>query len=113
MKMIEKMAVISNPLGIHARPAALIVQAAARFKSESYFSKAEVARVNGKSIMGLMMLAATQGTHIRVTADGGDAQAAIDQIKALFAHRFGEDLAADAIPKFEIVIEAIQQLVSI
>ena len=46
---------------------------------------------DGKSIVGLMMLAVTQGTHICVTADGDDAQTAINQIKALFANRFGED----------------------
>ena len=90
MKMIEKMAVISNPLGIHARPAALIVQAAARFKSEIYFSKAEVARVNGKSIMGVMMLAAEQGAQIVVESEGEDAEEAVEELVALLESQFEE-----------------------
>ena len=58
--MLEKTATINNPLGIHARPAALLVQVAARFNAEIYFSKDDVEQVNGKSIMGVMMLAASR-----------------------------------------------------
>ena len=81
---------VINRLGLHARACASLVKTTAEFDVQ-----VEVQAGNhvcdGKSIMGLMMLAATQGTLIRVTADGDDAQAAINQIEALFANRFGED----------------------
>ena len=89
MKVSQNVEVI-NRLGLHARACASLVKTTAEFDAQ-----VEVRTGNhvcdGKSIMGLMMLAATQGTHIRVTADGDDAMAAINQIKALFANRFGED----------------------
>ncbi|HIG53631.1 MAG TPA: HPr family phosphocarrier protein [Candidatus Latescibacteria bacterium] len=88
--MVEKTATINNPLGIHARPAALLVQAAARFKAEIYFSKDDVEQVNGKSIMGVMMLAAEQGAHITVKAEGEDAEAAVEVLFALLQSNFEE-----------------------
>ena len=88
--MVEKMATITNPLGIHARPAALLVQAAARFTANIYFSKGDVDQVNGKSIMGVMMLAAEQGAQITVTAEGEDAAAAVEELVALLQSNFEE-----------------------
>ena len=89
MKISQNLEVI-NRLGLHARACASLVKTTAGFDAQVEI-RTEDHVCDGKSIMGLMMLAATQGTQIRVTADGDDAQAAIDQIKALFANRFGED----------------------
>ena len=86
--MLEKTATINNPLGIHARPAALLVQAAAQFQANIYFSKGEVEQVNGKSIMGVMMLAAEQGAQVTVKAEGDDAEAAVEALVALLESDF-------------------------
>ena len=88
--MREKTATIRNILGIHARPAALLVQAAARFKADIYFSKGDVERVNGKSIMGVMMLAAEQGAQVTVRAEGEEAEAAVEALVALLESNFEE-----------------------
>ena len=86
---IEKELVINNKLGLHARPAALFVQTANQFKSDIEVQK-EDQTVNGKSIMGIMTLAAGAGTPITVRATGEDAQAAIDEITKLVEDNFGE-----------------------
>ena len=88
MKVSQNVEVI-NRLGLHARACASLVKITADFDVQIQVRAGDHV-CDGKSIMGLMMLAATQGTHLRVTADGDDAQAAINQIKALFANRFGE-----------------------
>ncbi len=88
--MVEKTATIINPLGIHARPAALLVQAAAQYTANIYFSKGDVDQVNGKSIMGVMMLAAEQGAQITVKAEGEDAAAAVEELVALLQSNFEE-----------------------
>ena len=88
--MVEKTATITNPLGIHARPAALLVQAAAQFTANIYFSRGDVDQVNGKSIMGVMMLAAEQGAQITVKAEGEDAPAAVEELVALLQSNFEE-----------------------
>jgi phosphocarrier protein len=88
--MAEKTVTINNPLGIHARPAALLVQAAAQFKADIYLSKGEVQGVNGKSIMGVMMLAAEQGAEVTVRAEGEDADAAVEELGALLQSNFEE-----------------------
>ncbi|MBT6149938.1 MAG: HPr family phosphocarrier protein, partial [Gemmatimonadetes bacterium] len=62
--MIEKTVVITNRLGIHARPATVFVQAASKHDADIFLSKGDVSRVNGKSIMGVMMLAAEQGAEV-------------------------------------------------
>jgi phosphocarrier protein len=80
---------IENRNGLHARPAAEIVKAAARFKSEVTIRRDDM-EVNGKSIMGVMMLAAEYGTTLWLRANGDDAEQAIDAIAALVASRFGE-----------------------
>jgi phosphocarrier protein len=81
---------IVNKLGIHARPAAMFVKTANRFTCDIYVEK-DGEKVNGKSIMGLMMLAAGPGSKLTVHADGSDAQAAIDEIETLIKRKFDED----------------------
>jgi phosphocarrier protein len=80
---------IINKLGLHARAAAKLTQVAAAFQSEIWISRSG-RRVNAKSIMGVMMLAAGQGTSVLVEAKGDDADAAIAAIAKLVAERFGE-----------------------
>jgi len=81
---------ILNKLGIHARPAAQFVKTANRFQSEIRVEK-DGEEVDGKSIMGLMMLAAGHGSVIVVTADGEDAEAALSAIADLISRKFEED----------------------
>lgn len=85
----QKMEII-NELGIHARPAAMFVKLASKFKSEIFVEKDDE-KVNGKSIMGIMMLAAAKGTVIKVTASGPDAKQAVEQIQELINNKFGEN----------------------
>ena len=80
---------IVNKLGIHARPAAEIVKTASRFGSNITITRDDL-EVNGKSIMGVMMLAAEQGSTIDLKADGADAEAALDALAAVIADGFGE-----------------------
>lgn len=81
---------IQNRLGLHARAAALLVQTVSQFDAEISVSKDDQT-VNGRSILGLMMLAAGQGSSIEIVAQGPDAQAALDAIAALVEARFKED----------------------
>jgi len=87
--MPERTVQIVNKLGLHARPAAEIVKTAARFKSEITIIRDEL-EVNGKSIMGVMMLAAEYRSTILIRAEGTDADAALDALAALVAAKFGE-----------------------
>jgi len=80
---------IVNKLGLHARAAAKFVTLASSFDSEIKVARGSRC-VNGKSIMGVMMLAAGKGMQIEVTADGGDEVVAITQLEQLVAQRFGE-----------------------
>ena len=80
---------IQNRLGLHARPAALFVQMANRFKSEIEVSKGRT-KVNGKSIMGIMTLAAGRGSQISIKAKGPDAAKAISSLTKLIRSNFGE-----------------------
>lgn len=87
--MISREFTINNKLGLHARPSAQLTQIAGRFKSEIYIAR-DARRVNAKSIMGVMMLAAGPGATVTVDADGPDEQAALDAIGMLITSRFGE-----------------------
>lgn len=88
--LVVKEVVVVNKLGIHARPAAMFVKAASAFTSKIFVEKdGEI--VNGKSIMGLMMLAAGPGSKIRVQADGIDAAQAINALEELVKRKFDED----------------------
>lgn len=82
--------VILNKLGLHARPAAMFVQLSSKFSSELIVEK-DSEKVNGKSIMGIMMLAAGQGSTLTVTAIGEDAVEAVDSIEKLIRDKFGEE----------------------
>jgi phosphocarrier protein HPr len=87
--MISREFRISNRLGLHARPSAQLTQVAGKFTSEIYIAKGS-RRVNAKSIMGVMMLAAGPGSTVTVDAEGPDAEQAIDAVGALITSRFGE-----------------------
>jgi phosphocarrier protein len=86
--MVEATMLIRNQLGLHARACALFVRAAARFQSEVYVARDDL-EVNGKSIMGVMMLAAEEGSTIRVRAEGPDERAALTALQELVDGKFG------------------------
>ena len=87
--MPERTVKIVNQNGLHARPAAEIVKTASRFQSDITLVRDDL-EVNGKSIMGVMMLAAEYGSTLIIRAEGPDADQALDAIAALIAARFGE-----------------------
>jgi phosphocarrier protein HPr len=87
--MLERTVRIVNKNGLHARPAAEIVKLAAKFNSEITIVKDDL-DVNGKSIMGVMMLAAEHGSDITFRAEGPDAQQALDALATLVSNKFGE-----------------------
>ena len=87
--MIKATVPISNKLGLHARASAKLTKLAGSFQSQIFLSR-NGRRVNGKSIMGVMMLAAGKGSVVTLEAEGEDAQAALDALKQLIAERFGE-----------------------
>jgi phosphocarrier protein len=89
MAVIERAAKIVNPLGMHARPAAELVKVANRFRSKVEVRKDDLA-VNGKSILGVMMLAAECGSSLTITTDGDDAGEAMEALLALVADGFHE-----------------------
>jgi len=81
---------VLNRLGLHARPSALFVRTAGRFRAEVWVEK-DGEKVNGKSIMGLMMLAAGQGSRLLVSCEGADAENALAEIEAIILRKFDED----------------------
>lgn len=87
--MIKNNIIIINKLGLHARAAAKLVHLASRYESESKLIRGDKA-VNGKSIMGVMMLAASRGTEIELLVDGPDEQEAMTALCELINNRFGE-----------------------
>ena len=87
---IEKEITIINRLGLHARPAANFVRIASGYRSEIWVEK-DGENINGKSIMGLMMLAAGQGSKLLVQCEGPDADKAMEELEDLINRRFGED----------------------
>jgi phosphocarrier protein HPr len=87
---VEKTVTIVNRLGLHARAAAKLVTLAAKYQSEVKVRK-DGREVSGKSIMGVMMLAAAQGSHITLVAAGPDAAEALDALAALIANKFDEE----------------------
>lgn len=89
MAVIERRVRIVNELGLHARPAAEFVKLASKFKSEIRVRRDDMT-VNGKSIMGVMTLAAEQGSELVITADGGDAEEAVKALVALVESGFRE-----------------------
>ena len=87
--LVRELKVI-NKLGLHARPAALVVKAASRFMAEVTVGKGGN-EVSGKSIMGLMTLEAGMGCVLRITADGADAESALEELQKLVENKFFED----------------------
>jgi phosphocarrier protein len=88
--IVQREFTIRNRQGLHARPAAMLVKLCNTFQSEIWVEKGEE-QVNGKSIMGLMMLAANHGAVIKVTAEGMDAETAVEKIGALIESGFMEE----------------------
>jgi phosphocarrier protein HPr len=80
---------ITNKLGLHARASAKLTQTAGRFKCDVYMER-NGRRINAKSIMGVMMLAAAKGATVKIETTGGDAEEALAAILALIADKFGE-----------------------
>ena len=89
--MLKAEAVVVNRLGLHARPSARLTAAASKFRSEVWLSKGS-RRINAKSIMGVMMLAAAKGSTITIEADGPDENEAAEALQALIASGFGEEI---------------------
>lgn len=87
---LSKELTIMNRLGLHARPSAMFVKTCSRFKCDVWVEK-DGEQINGKSIMGLMMLAAGQGSKLQVTCEGVDAQKALQEIEAVIQRKFDED----------------------
>ena len=87
---IVKEVTIVNRLGMHARPAAMFVRIASRYRCEIWVEK-DGEEINGKSIMGLMMLAAGQGSKLRIRCQGSDAAEALCELEGLIAGRFSEE----------------------
>jgi phosphocarrier protein HPr len=87
---IEKELTVVNRLGLHARPAAMFVRIASRHRAEIWVAK-EGEEINGKSIMGLMMLAAGQGSKLRIRCDGPDADKAMEELEELIKAGFNEE----------------------
>jgi len=90
--MIREILRVENRLGLHARAAAKLVRLASRFRSAIYLAREGSEQgIDSKSILGVLMLAATRGTRLVVSADGQDEQEAVCAIRSLFQNRFGEE----------------------
>jgi phosphocarrier protein len=89
MQRLERSFTIVNSLGLHARPAALIVQTANRFRCDVQFEK-DGLQINAKSIMGVLTLAAGKGSVVVVSCEGEDASAALEALAKVFESGFGE-----------------------
>ncbi|MBU6382244.1 MAG: HPr family phosphocarrier protein [Betaproteobacteria bacterium] len=87
--MTEAAVILSNKLGLHARPSAKVSQLASSFKSDVWLARGS-RKINAKSIMGVMMLAAPQGSSLSVSAEGVDEAQAVQALVDLFASGFGE-----------------------
>lgn len=90
VKEVSREMTIVNKLGLHARPAAMFVKLANQFKSEIFVEK-DNERVNAKSIMGIMMLAAGKGTKIKLIARGEDCEQVLEEFQKLLDSKFGEE----------------------
>ncbi len=88
--MVEKKVQVSNRLGVHARPAYMLVQKADKFKSEITLRKGNL-EVNAKSILSVMALAAEVGSIVTIKAEGEDEAAAVEELAKLFEEKFGEE----------------------
>jgi phosphocarrier protein HPr len=90
--MIRQSVLVSNKLGLHARAAAKLVRLASRFSSEIYLSREDAnQRIDSKSILGVLMLAASKGTRLVISIDGQDEAEAVEAIREMFEAKFGEE----------------------
>ncbi|TNE72129.1 HPr family phosphocarrier protein [bacterium] len=89
--MIQTTLTVLNKAGLHARPASSLVKTASQFKSDFHIHM-DGYKINGKSILGVMTLAAEQGCELGIELDGSDEKAAFESIKALFDSGFGEEM---------------------
>jgi phosphocarrier protein len=90
--MIRESVLVSNKLGLHARAAAKLVRLASRFSSEIHLSRENAnQRIDSKSILGVLMLAASKGTRLVISIDGQDEAEAVEAIRELFEAKFGEE----------------------
>jgi len=96
--LIEKNIVIKNKLGLHARPAAMFVQIANKFDCDILVKRGKQ-EANGKSIMGILTLAANKGSKILIKAEGGDSQAAITELERLLSGELDDTLFKEVMPK--------------
>ncbi|MEW5873902.1 MAG: HPr family phosphocarrier protein [Candidatus Zixiibacteriota bacterium] len=87
--MKERTVKVTNPLGVHARPSAMLAQTASKFTSEVWLSK-DGHEVNGKSILGVMTLAAQMGSSVTIRVNGPDEDKALEALVHIFEMRFGE-----------------------
>ncbi len=90
MKKAEKNIIVTNTLGIHARPASMLVRTASAFESDVFLDKTGEP-VNCKSVLSVLMLSAGKGTPLRISAEGADAAEAVEAVAGLFAGNFGEE----------------------
>src|SRR3954471_20095650 len=92
MPLVSREVIVSNKLGLHARPAMQFVDLANQFTSQITVYKGgdEPEQADGKSVMQMIILAATEGTPLKIVAEGEDAQPAVDQLVGLFENKFGE-----------------------
>ena len=88
--MVERKIEVTNRLGLHARPAAMLVQKATKFKSEIKLQKDDL-EVNAKSILSVMALAAEMGSFVIIKAEGEDEAIALEELAKLFEEKFGEE----------------------
>ncbi|MDR0618232.1 MAG: HPr family phosphocarrier protein [Endomicrobium sp.] len=88
--MKEKIIIVSNKMGLHARPAAMLVQTASKYKSSVKIIKDDFVDIDAKSIMGIMSLAARQGSQLKFIADGPDENEVLTELESLFKSNFSE-----------------------
>jgi phosphocarrier protein HPr len=88
--LVEREIQVTNKLGLHARPAAMLVQMASKFKSEIWLKKEDV-EANAKSILSVMMLAAEVGSSVIIRAEGEDEEQALETLAKMFHEKFGEE----------------------
>lgn len=88
--MLEREVTVVNQLGLHARPAVLLVKTASQFEADIKLCKEDI-EVNAKSIMGVLILAAEKGSKVKIVADGADEEQAVEAVAELFAQGFGEN----------------------
>lgn len=91
MNKVTQMFTVENELGLHARPSASIIKKASEFQSHIEIVTEDGEVVDGKSILGIMLLGAEKGTELKITAEGNDAEEAIYALGSLFKNKFGED----------------------